>query len=230
MPPILKFNLWVGEGGNIGIGANYLVLIIRIWSWCCILSADELWQPDLVCWCCLIFYEAMSWSVLQIVWIAVFSMVVQIIHKKEKMIACWLFCVFQFKKKNCYQTRYGNVVMNWSLIKCNKFRSSVKELTVTLLLVPCTSCSTWDLCMYDSLNTFGFNNTCGYPTYASYNKYQPIIFCEPSSCVSPWYNRTGWLGVKVLKHQHTYLPLMCQGSRFFPCSLFFAEILLWHRP
>ena len=32
LPPILKLNLWVGEGGNIGIGANYLVLIIRIWS------------------------------------------------------------------------------------------------------------------------------------------------------------------------------------------------------
>ena len=98
--------------------------------------------------------------------------------------------------------------------------SSVKELTVTLLLmlVPCTSCSTWDLHMYDSLNTFGFNNTCGYPTYISYNKYQPIIFCEPSSCVSPWYNRTSWLGVK---HQHTYLPLVCQGSRFFPLFIVF---------
>ena len=39
-------------------------------------------------------------------------------------------------------------------------------------------------------------------------------------CVSPWYNRTGWLGVK---HQLTYLPMLAS----FLCGEFLLHVLSW---
>lgn len=83
------------------------------------LSTDELWQPNLVCWCRLIHYE-LECPANSVDCCLQYSCSNHTQKRKDDclLISLCLPILYDFLLPNI-----GNVVMSWSLIKCKKFGS-----------------------------------------------------------------------------------------------------------